>query len=151
MGRYRERLTEKQEKREDRRFDTAIWWVLWALCLFLVAYIVRMQYSEYKSIKGAKTVVANYTVSNKVERAAFRDEDGNFHSFDITGEGAEHDGDTIVLYYKDNIDLAEPRLSVGTWIRAYVLFGIPFVLLSVKLVFIYKPRRNDYETMQREN
>jgi hypothetical protein len=66
------------------------------------------------------------------------DEENHYHSFNITGMGAEHDGDSIVLYYKDDINLAKPRVGVGTWIRSYVLFGIAFVLISTRLIFIYR-------------
>ena len=66
------------------------------------------------------------------------DEENHYHSFNITGMGAEHDGDSIVLYYKDVINLAKPRVGVGTWIRSYVLFGIAFVLISTRLIFIYR-------------
>ena len=65
------------------------------------------------------------------------DEENHYHSFNITGMGAEHDGDSIVLYYKDDINLAEPQIGAATWIRSYAIFGTGFVLLSIKLISIY--------------
>ena len=56
-----------------------------------------MLYSEYKSIKGANTVVAKYSSGKSVETATFMDDDNHYHSYNITGMGAEHDGDSIVL------------------------------------------------------
>ena len=44
-------------------------------------------------------------------------------------EGKEHDGDSIVLYYTDDIDLAQPRIGVATWIRTYAIFGVALILL----------------------
>ncbi len=141
MGRYREVHTEK----EERRYATAIWWGLWAFCLLILIYTVRMQYSEYKNIKGANSVVAKYTFANGRECASFMDEDNHYHSYDITGMGAKYDGDSIVLYYTDDINLAQPRIGAGTWIRSYALFGIAFILLSIKLVTLYRSDHSVYD------
>ena len=138
MGRYREMRTEKEEKRDERRYAATIWWLLWVICFFILAYTIVMQYSEYKSFKGANSVVAKYTSGEGFEHALYTDEDGQFHYYDITGMGAEHDGDSIVLYYKDDINLALPRVGAATWIRSYVIFGIAFILLSIRLIVIYR-------------
>ena len=141
MGRYREEYTEKGE----RRFAATIWWVLWTVCFLILAYTASMQYSEYKSINGAKSVAAKYILDKGVERATFTDEDNHYHSIDITGIGAKHDGDSIVLYYTDDINLAQPRIYAATWIRSYVLFGIGFILLSIRLIIIYRPVHHVYD------
>ena len=141
MGRYREVQTEK----EARRYASAIWWVLWAVCFLMLAYTVRMQYSEYICFKGAKSIVAKYVYDNGVERAVLMDEDNHYHSFNITGMGAKHDGDSIVLYYTDDINFAQPRIGAATWIRSYVLFGVGFILISIRLVFIYRSDHSVYD------
>ena len=144
MGRYREVHTEKEARRSARRYTSSIWWVLWTVCFVILAYTVRMQYSEYKSIKGANSVVAKYSFEKGVERATFMDEDKHYHSYDITGMGAEHDGDSIVLYYTDDINLAQPRVGAATWIRSYAIFGVAFILLSIRLIVIYRSDHSVY-------
>ncbi len=144
MARYREVHTEKEAKRFARRYAATIWWVLWAICFIILAYTVRMQYSEYKSIKGADSVVAKYSSGKGYEQAAFMDQDGHYHSYNITGMGAEHDGDSIVLYYKDDIDLAQPRIGVATWIRTYAIFGVALLLLSIRLIVVYRSDHSVY-------
>ena len=141
MGRYREVQTEK----DARRYSATIWWALWAVCLGIMVYTVWMQYSEYMSIKDANSVVAKYTSENGMERASFTDEDNHYHSFDITGMGAKHDGDSIVLYYTDDIYLAQPRIGAATWIRSYAIFGIGFILLSIKLIVVYRSDHSVYD------
>ncbi len=140
MGRYREVHTEKDE----RRYSATIWWALWAVCFGIMVYTVWMQYSEYSSIKGTNSVVAKYTSENGQERASFMDEDNKYHSFDITGMGAKHDGDSIVLYYTDDIYLAQPRIGASTWIRSYVIFGVGLILISIKLILVYKTDHSVY-------
>ena len=141
MGRYREEYSEK----EERRYATAIWWGLWVVCFLILVYTVGMHYSELKSVKGGNSVVAKYISEKGVERAFFIDEDNNYHYYDITGMGAEHDGDSIVLYYKDDINLAEPRVGAETWIRSYALFGTAIILLSIRLIVLYRPKRHVYD------
>ena len=138
MGRFREVHTEKEAKRYARRYVATICWMLWAICSIILGYTVAMQYSEYKNIKGATSVVAKYSSGKGYEQASFMDDENHYHSYDITGMGAEHDGDSIVLYYKDNVDLALPRVGASTWIRSYVLFGLAFIYLSIRLIVIYK-------------
>jgi hypothetical protein len=144
MGRYREVHTEKEAKRFARRYAASIWWVLWAVCFVILAYTARMQFSDYQSTKGANSVVAKYSSEKGVERATFMDEDNHYHSYDITGMGAEHDGDSIVLYYTDDINLAQPRIGASTWIRSYAIFGVALVLLSIRLIFIYRSDHSVY-------
>lgn len=138
MGRYREVHTEKEAKRNARRYAATIWWVLWAFCFIILVYTARMQYSEYKRIQGANSVVAKYTSGKSGEFATFMDEDNHYHSYTITGMGAEHDGDSIVLYYKDDINFAQPRVGVATWIRSYAIFGVAIILLSIRLIVVYR-------------
>ena len=145
MGRYREVKTEKEAGKDARRYASTIWWLLWAFCFFILVYTGGMQFSEYKNIKDAKSVVAKYTSGDGFEHALLTDEDGRFHSFDITGMGAEHEGESIVLYYKDDINLAQPRVGMATWIRSYVIFGIALILLSIRLIFIYRADHSVYD------
>lgn len=72
------------------------------------------------------------------------DEDNHYHSYNITDMGAEHDGDSIVLYYKDDINLAQPRVGEATWIRTYAIFGVALILLSIRLIVIYRSDHNVY-------
>jgi hypothetical protein len=144
MGRYREVHSEKEAKRNARRYAATIWWVLWAFCFIILAYTARLQYVEYKSIQGANSVVAKYTSDKNVELATYTDDDGRYHSYHITGMGAEHDGDSIVLYYKDDINLAQPRVGAATWIRSYAIFGIAIILLSIRLIVVYRSDHSVY-------
>ncbi len=140
MGRYREVQTEKDE----RRYAAAIWWALWAVCFGIMAYTVWMQVSEYRLVHEGKSIVAEYRMNKGVEQATYYDEEHHYHAYDLTGAGAAHDEDTVVLYYMDNIDLAQPKLSFGTWLRSYAIFGVGLVLLSIKLYFVYKEDHSVY-------
>lgn len=145
MGRYREVHTEKDARKFARRYVSTVWWLLWVICFLILAYTAIMQFSEYKRIKGAESVVADYVSYNGVERAVFMDEDNHYHNYYITGMGAKHDGDSIVLYYKDDINLAQPRIDALILIRSYVIFGIALILFSIRLIVIYKSDQSVYD------
>ncbi|SCY74711.1 site-specific DNA recombinase [Butyrivibrio sp. INlla14] len=84
------------------------------------------------------------TLAKGVETATFMDEENHYHSYNITGMGAEHDGDSIVLYYTDDVNLAQPRIGLATWIRTYAIFGVALILLSIRLIVIYKSDHSVY-------
>ena len=134
MGRYKEEYSEK----EDRRYTTTLWWILWVVFFGILAYTVLMHVSEYKLVHEGKSIVAEYRFYKGVEQAAYYDEENHYHLYDITGVGADHDEDTVVLYYMDDINLAEPKIGAKTWIRSYAIFGTGLILLSIRLFFIYK-------------
>lgn len=140
MGRYRDVKTEK----DDRRYAAGIWWILWAVCFGIMAYTIFMQVSEYRLVHEGKSIVAKYSLDKGVERATYFDEENHYHTYDLTGVGAAHDEDTIVLYYRDDINLAQPRIGASTWIRSYAIFGVGLILLSIRLYFIYKADHRVY-------
>ncbi len=44
-----------------------------------------------------------------------------------------------------NLDLAEPKVGLATWIRSYVIFGIAIILLSIMLIAIYRSDHGIYD------
>ncbi len=134
MGRYRE----VQTKKDDRSYEAGVWWALWIVCFGVMAYTVWMQISEYRLVHEGTSIVAEYVAYKGAEQANYYDEEHRYHFYDLTGAGAVHDEDTIVLYYRDNIDLAQPRIGFATWLRSYAIFGTGLILLSIRLYFIYK-------------
>lgn len=141
MGRYRDVQTEK----DARRYAAGIWWILWAVCFGIILYTVWMQYLEYRLVHEGKSIVAEYSVYKGSEQATYYDDENHYHSYNLTGMDAAHDGDTIVLYYKDDINLAQPRIAVRTWLRSYAIFGVGLILLSIRLYFIYKSDYSVYD------
>lgn len=141
MGRYRDVQTEK----DARSYAATIWWILWAVCFVIMLYTVWMQISEYRLVHNGKSIVAEYSLYKGVERATYYDEENHYHSYDLSGLGAAHGEDTIVLYYMDDINLAQPRIGFKTWLRTYAIFGVGLVLLSIRLLFIYKADHKIYD------
>lgn len=133
MGRYREVETEEQ----DKSYEARIWWVLWGVALIVLIYTVWHQVREYDLIHNGQCIEAEYYVYNGQEMAKYRDEDNRYHSYNVSGLDAVHDEDTIKLYYKDNLNPAEPHRHPRIWIFSYLLFGAIFAGCSLRLRKIY--------------
>ncbi len=134
MGRYREVQTEQQEK----SYEARIWWALWAIALIALAYTVWHQVREYDLVHNGQCIEAEYYVYNGQELAKYLDQDNRYHSYNVSGFDAVHDEQTIKLYYKDNINFAEPRRRFRSWLFSYLLFVPAFAGCSLRLHKIYR-------------
>jgi len=141
MGRYRQIETEEEVK----SFDARIWWAFWIIALIVLIYTAWHQYREYDLVHNGNCIIAEYTVYNDQELATYYDETGRVAArYNISGLSAVHENDTIKMYYKTNINAAEPHRSVQTWLISYAIFGTAFVLCSIKLRKIYKENHEVY-------
>ena len=81
------------------------------------------------------------TYYEETAQAVYREENGAYHQYDISGFSAEYEGDTIRLYYEDQIAYAEPVHEIGFWIRTYLIFGAASAFCAWRLWVIYKITR----------
>lgn len=133
MGRYREVETEQQEK----SYEARIWWALWGVALMAMAYTAWHQAHEYDLVHNGLCIEAEYYIYNGQELAKYCDENNRWHFYNVSGFDAIHDENTIKLYYKENINLAEPHRHPWIWIFSYLLFGAIFSGCSLRLRKIY--------------
>ena len=71
-------------------------------------------------------------------QAVYKEDNGAYHQYDISGFSAEYEGDRIRLYYKDYVAYAEPVHRTGFWIQTYFIFGAITGLCAWRLWMIYK-------------
>lgn len=136
MGRYQDYESEKSEQ----SYEARIWWALWAVALAVILYTAWQQYRNFDLVHNGICVEAEYSVYKERQLAKVWDsETGNLiQSFDVSGMDARHGEDTIRLYYKDNLALAEPQRELSAWLKSYALYGLMFAGCSWKLRRIYK-------------
>jgi len=135
MSSYQDFYSEK----EEQSYEARIWWVFWVVAVIVIAYTVWHQYRNYDLVHNGTCIEAEYMEYNGQELARYRDETGRVvASVNLDGMNAIHDEDTILLYYKDNINFAEPKRNPKAWICSYIIFGLLLAGTSYKLYTIYK-------------
>ncbi len=133
MGRYRHVET----AREERSFEARIWWAFWGISLVVLCYTVFHQVKEYDLVHNGNSFEASYEVYKDQELVTYYDENNHYYSYNVSGMDAVHGEDTIMMYYTDDIDRAQPHIDPKIWIFPYTLFGIMFVVSSLRLRKIY--------------
>lgn len=136
MGRYHHMETEQ----EERSFDARIWWTLWIVALLVLAYTVYHHSHSFNLVHNGNCIEAEYYVYNGQEMARYYDENNRYYAFNLSGLDPIHEENTVKLYYKDNLRLAEPRRDPKIWIYSYLGFGAGFAFCSYKLIKIYRKK-----------
>lgn len=136
MGRYNYMETEKDE----RSFDARIWWVFWFIALLVLAYTVYHHARSFELVHNGKYIDAEYYIYNNQEMARYIDENNRHYSYNLSALDPVHEENTVRLYYKEFIQLAEPRRNPKIWIFSYLLFGACLVFSSYKLLKIYRQK-----------
>lgn len=146
MGRYRTVESEKDEQ----SYEARVWWMFLAVAVIVLSYTIWHHYRNLDLVQNGTCIVAEYFVHNNQPQARYQDESGHINIFNLSSLSAEHDENTVKLYYKDNIKFAEPKRELKSWIISYGIFGLMFVGCSFKLYTIYKkkPETTIYESME---
>jgi len=134
MGKYQQYETIK----DQRSYDARIWWALWAIALLVLIFTVWHTVRQRDLIRNGNCIEADYYTYNGQELARYIDPEGRIYSFNVSGLSTVHLENTVLLYYKDQISLAEPQINPKLFLACYIGFGLALVLISCKLVKIYK-------------
>lgn len=124
------------DEKKEKSYHARIWWALFVAAALILLRGVTFHIDERKLVHNGNQVVAKYNESTA--QAIYREEDGSYHQYDLSGFTAEHDGDKITLYYEDEISYAEPIHTVGFWMKTYLFFGISTLFCGWRLWRIYK-------------
>lgn len=134
MGRYRTVESEKDEQ----SYEARIWWVFWIVAVVVIAYTAYLQYLNYDLVHNGQCIEAEYYVYNNQELARYKDENGMLVNKSLEGLNAIHGEDTVLLYYKDYMSLAEPKRETSAWLYSYLIFIPMLAGTTWKLITIYK-------------
>ena len=143
MGRYDVDLLDGFDGRElvydekkEKSYQARIWWFLFGAAVLILLRGVTFHIDEVRMKNGWNVIEAEYR--EETAQAVYREENGAYHQYDISGFSAEYEGDIIKLYYEEQIGYAKPVHKIGFWIQTYLIFGIIAVFTAWRLWTIYK-------------
>lgn len=126
-------------EKEDQRYQSAIWKFLLLLSVLMLAFVVFIHIKELNTIHNGTSFVADYYVDTQGRSmASYHDTTGRLHVYQISAERAIINGDTITMYYTDDINDAIIQSTWTSWVWYYLIFGIIFAISLWRLIKIYK-------------
>lgn len=146
MGRYRTVESEKDEQ----SYEARVWWMFLAVAVIVLSYTIWHHYRNYDLVQNGTCIEAEYFVHSNQAQARYQDENGQIVTFNLSNSGADHDENTVKLYYREDIRHAEPKRELSSWLMPYGIFGLMLVGCVFKLFTIYrkKPDTTVYEAME---
>lgn len=104
-------------------------WVVLAIVSFLVLVsTVFGHMNEYSLKKWGYSIEADYIEDGDNVYAEYYDENGELHTFNLSGHTPVHNDDKVMLYHTGNIDDATPENTFSSLLIYYVIFGAIFIL-----------------------
>ena len=124
------------DEKKEKKYHARIWWFLLGVVVFVLLRGVIFHIEEVRMKKCFQVIEATYY--ENTAQAVYVEENGLYHQYDISGFAAEHEGDTIKLYYENQIAYAKPVREAGFWTRTYLTFGLAGIFITWRLWMIYK-------------
>ena len=124
------------DEKKEKSYHARIWWALLIAVTLILLRGVTFHIDECQLAKNGQKITAEYNESTA--QAVYREADGLYHQYDISGFSAEHEGTFITLYYRDNVAYAEPVHTTEFWLKTYLIFGAASLLCGWRLWKIYK-------------
>jgi len=105
-------------------------WVILAIVSFMVLIsTVFGHMNEYSLKKWGYSIEADYVEKEDgTVYAEYTDENGELHTFNLSGHTPVHSNGKVMLYHTGNIENATPENTFTSLIGYYVIFGALFVL-----------------------
>lgn len=126
------------DEKKEKRYQARIWWFLFGAAVLIMLRGVTFHVHEVQMKRSYSVIEATYY--EDTAQAVYREENGGYHQYDISGFSAEYEGDTIRLYYKEQIGFAEPVHDIRFWIKTYLILGSIAGFSAWRLWVIYKNR-----------
>lgn len=124
------------DEKKEKKYQARIWVFILGVAVLILLRGISFHVEEIKMKTSYSVIEAIY--HEGTAQAVYREENGIYHQYDISGFSAEYEEDTICLYYKDNVAYAQPVHEIGFWIKTYSIFGMISVFCILRLRKIYK-------------
>lgn len=146
MGRYRTVESEKDEQ----SYEARVWWMFLVVAIIVLSYTIWHHYLNHNLVQNGTCIEAQYFIQSNQAQARYQDESGQIYTYNLSNLDADHDEDTVKLYYMTDIRHATPKRTIKFWLFSYTVFGLMFVGCIFKLYLIYKkkPETTIYESME---
>ncbi len=147
MSRYRQVESEKSHK----SYQARIWWALWGVAIVVLIYTAWTQIRELHLMHSGNKIVARYYTYSGAELVEYEDPvTHRIYSYNVSGLETVHGDDTITMYYWTDISTAAAQRDPMIYVKAYLFFGIAFVLISIRIRRIYKAPYEIYDVREIE-
>ena len=145
MGRYR---NSNDYAKEDKKNQSALWKGLLLISSLLLLYTIYHHGKELITIFTGTAIECEYEEGNVPGQAyavARYQEGDKVYSFNLEGYAPAVKGNTVTMYYTEQISQAIPRSRASSWLRSYVLFGGISALCIWKIRKIYQEPDYQYD------
>lgn len=124
------------DEKAEKSYHARIWWALFIAAVLILLRGVTFHLEEMKLVQDGNMILASY--HETTAQATYREENGIYHQYDISGFTAQHNVDTIPLYYEEDIAAAQPVHVGSFWLQTYLIFGVATLFCGWRLWRIYK-------------
>lgn len=124
--------------KKEKHFQADIWFLLAGLSFLIFASSCYLHIKERHLINDGICIEAEYHAPTMT--ATYFDENGKYHHFDISGFAPVVDGDTIRLYYMQDIAKASPENTSSSWIGIHLFFIVLFAFSMWRILAVYRKK-----------
>lgn len=124
---------------KEKKYQRTIWLVLAVIAGLIFISLLVKHTNEFSMKTKGNYIDAEYYEYNQHHLARYCDQDGVIHNYELDSYTPVLDGETVRLYYKENIDKAVPANTWYYWTRYYIFFGVMLGISLWRLIRIYHP------------
>ena len=127
------------DEKQEKKYHAGIW-ICIAFCMGLV--LIRgivFHIEEIYQVASWQCIEADY--NEETMYATYKDADGVWYQYNVSGLSPVHDGNKIKLYYEEDMRAAEPVSTLSFWLGAYALLGGLIGFSVWRIVRIYKGKK----------
>lgn len=126
------------DEKKEKRHEASLWFYLMGAAVVILCVVLHHHISEIVTVHTGTCIEAEYSVlGNGNEVATYYDAEGKAHFFNISGMNAKLEGETVRLYYTDNIRDAITRVPWHERLFHYSFFGVIFGISLWRILKIY--------------
>ena len=124
------------DEKKEKSYQVRIWWFLLGVAVLILLRGIMFHIDEIKMKNRWNVIEAEYR--EDTAQAVYREGNGAYHQYDISGFSAEYEGNVIRLYYEEQVGYAKPVHEAVFWIQTYLIFGVATAFSAWRLWVIYK-------------
>lgn len=128
------------DEKKEKRYHAGIWACLIFCAALILIRAVSYHVEEIIMVSRNSYLEAQY--NEKSMQAYYIDESGRWRQYDISGFAPVHEGESIRLYYEENIEEAQPVNSLSFWLFVYALTGGISAFALWRILRIYRKKKH---------
>lgn len=126
------------DERAEKRYHARIWIVIAACMAAGLLWGIFLHVKEISLKLHGNCIIAEYDAEKM--HARYQDENGRVYLYGLGSYYPAYEGDSVRLYYRQNINDAVPATAPVFWLEAYALLGGIMGFCIWRIVRIYKKK-----------